>query len=351
MKIIKEYEFDTIINCLKHGGLVIFPSDTVYGALVDATNQMAVDKLINFKNRPYGKPISVFVSDFLMLKDLVVVDKKQQKIIQALLPGCYTLIFPSKNHVCQKLESEKGTLGVRLPNFKPVVELVKQFKKPLTATSANLSGRPACHSIEALLNQLPKIKMDLIDLIVDRGKLPPNKPSTVVDLTTDAIRILRLGDVPFSSTKKFISQSENETKNIARNLFRSFLTDNTVSKKPLTFIIEGELGAGKTIFVKGLASELGINKIISPTFVIYYEYSVKKASVNKFIHIDLYNIQEKEEFSHLGLEDYFQRGNILAIEWGEKSSVFFEEMKKKGKIVYVKINYINEKKRQIVVKN
>jgi L-threonylcarbamoyladenylate synthase len=351
MKIISEFKFHTIINYLKQGGLVIFPSDTVYGALVDATNQKAVDKLINFKNRPYGKPISVFVGDFLMLNDLVMVDKKQKKIIQTLLPGCYTLILPSRHRVCQKLESERGTLGVRLPSFKPVIELVKQFKKPLTATSANLSGRSACHSVKALLNQLPKSKTDLVDLIIDQGKLPPNKPSTVVDLTTEAIRILRLGDVPFSFTKKFISQSENETKNIARNLFRSFLTDNTISKKPLIFIIEGELGVGKTIFVKGLASELGINKIISPTFVIYYEYSVKKASASKFIHIDLYNIQEKEEFSYLGLEDYFERGNILAVEWGEKSSIFFEEMRKKGKIVYIKINYIDEKKRQIVAKN
>ena len=121
----------------------------------------------------------------------------------------------------------------------------------------------------------------------------------------------------------------------------------------MIFIIEGEMGVGKTVFVKGIGEQLGIKNIISPTFVIYYEYGIKisniKHQISKMIHVDLYNIQDKQEFKHLGLEKYLIPGNILCFEWGEKAGEIFNMLKKKGKIVYVKMKYINEKKREIVV--
>jgi L-threonylcarbamoyladenylate synthase len=352
MRIIKRYDYHTVLKSLSQGGLVIFPSDTVYGALVDATNHMAVSKLIELKNRPYGKPISVFVTDFKMMEDLVFIRKSQKKVINSLLPGAYTVVLPSRHRVDKRLESEKGTLGIRYPRFEPINYLVSLFKRPVTATSANISGRPPCHSIEAFLNQLSKKKTALIDLIVDQGKLPPNKPSTVVDLSGDDIRILRLGDVAFSKTKTYVSFSESETKNIAKNILHLFLSEKKIEKKPLIFIIEGDLGAGKTIFVKGLASDLGIVDIISPSFVIYYEYQVdKNLPVKKLIHADLYHLQESEEFKYLNLERYLKPGNLLCIEWGEKIGQLYEHLKEKGEIVYIKIEYLDEKKRKLTVKN
>lgn len=330
------------LEILKKGGLVIFPSDTVYGLLVDATSQKAVRKLIDFKNRPPGKPISVFVSDFSMLKDYVKVDDKQETILKQVLPGPFTVVLDSKYKVCPHLESEKGTLGVRLPAYPLIIDLVKKFGKPVTATSANLSGRPPHYQVETLLKELPKSKKGLIDCIVNIGKLPRNKPSTIIDLTAPTIKVIRQGDIVFKDEKTYLSKSPRQTKKLGGYLLQRFLKGK--EKKPLVFIIEGELGVGKTVLVKGIGEGLGIKDIISPSFVIYYQYG-------NFYHFDLYQIQEKEEFRYLKIEEALKPGNILCIEWGEKAGEIYDVLKRKGKIVYIRMKYINEMEREIEVKN
>ena len=361
MKILKiSHNHNKVINStlktLKLGGLVVFPSDTVYGLLVDATNEEAVRKLIEFKNRPAGKAISVFVSDFEMMKDIVLVGTIHELSLRSLLPGPFTVVLNSKHRTDRLLESEKGTLGVRIPMYRHIKVLVKRFGKPVTATSANLSNNPPHYSVKTLLSKLSGSKKKLIDLIVDAGKLPRNKPSTVIDLTQSEVKILRKGSFNFLRKEKFISKSPEETKKIAKDILKNVGTGRDLSViKPLIFIIEGELGVGKTIFVKGLGETLGIKNIISPTFVIYYEYGIGKSKVksqkSKFIHLDLYNIEEREEFKDLGIERLLKPGHILCFEWGEKAREIIELLKSKGKIVYVKMRYLSEKKREVIIKN
>lgn len=332
-----------VLKVLKKGGLVIFPSDTVYGLLVDATNEDAVKKLIEFKSRPKGKPISVFVTE-KMLTNLVKINSRQRRTLETLLPGPFTIILDSKHKVSKLLESEKGTLGVRVPDYEQIESLAERFGKPVTATSANISGKALHHSVDSLFKQLSTKKKKLIDLIVDAGKLPRNKPSTIVDLTTATIRVLRKGDIMFMDTNRYISKSPGETKKIARKLL-----ERKTNNKPLVFILQGELGVGKTIFVKGIGEGLGIENIISPTFVVYYEYDIKKKGVKKLIHVDLYNLTDPEEFKYLGLEKYLSPGNILCFEWGEKAEPLIDILRKKGKVIFVKMDYVNEKTRQIKI--
>jgi len=327
------------ITILKSNGLVVFPSDTVYGLLCDAGNEKAVQKLITFKNRPPGKAISVFCN-FELINKLVKINKQQKKIIKEILPGPFTVILSSKHIVNKLLESEKGTLGIRIPMYRYIEVLVNRFKKPITATSANLAGRSPHYSIKTLLDELSEKQKKLIDLIVDVGQLPRNKPSTVIDLTQSDVKILRQGDVDFSRSKIFLSKSVGETKNIAKKIFKEIR--RPAEKKPLVFIIEGELGVGKTVFVKGIGEQLGINNIVSPTFVIYYEYG-------NFYHFDLYQIEEKEEFKHLGIEKLLIPGNILCFEWGEKAGEIADLLRSKGKVVYVKMKYVSEKEREIII--
>ena len=327
------------ITTLKSNGLVIFPSDTVYGLLCDAESSKAVQKLILFKNRPPGKAISVFC-DFKLINKLVKINKQQQEIIKEILPGPFTVILPSRHIVNKLLESEKECLGIRIPSFQMINRLIQEYGKPLTATSANLAGRSPHYSVSSLFSEISKKQADLIDLIVDAGTLPRNKPSTVVDLTLPSIKILRQGDVNFiNRSKTFFSESAEETKDIAKKILKESLKNNN---KPLIFIIEGELGVGKTIFVKGIGQSLGINNIVSPTFVIYYEYK-------NFYHFDLYQIEDKEEFGYLEIEKLLIPGNILCFEWGEKAGEIINLLKKKGKIVYIRIEYINERERKIIL--
>jgi len=366
MKIVKLNDkkvIDETVRVLNQGGLVVFPSDTVYGLLVDAYSEKAVGKLIAFKNRPPGKPISVFV-DWDFIKDLVEINPSQEKILKNILPGPFTVILKSKRKVCSLLESEKKTLGVRIPHYQPINSLVEKFNRAITATSANLSGKPPHYSIESLLKQLPESKKKLIDLIVDAGKLPRNKPSTVIDLVEENIKILRQGDIVFRQVNQYVSKKPSETKKIAQFILEKLLKKKI--QKPLIFIIKGDLGVGKTVFVKGMGEFLGIKEIISPSFVVMYEYEINskinpsdsgqmpKSSytclkLKKLIHLDLYNVEDKEEFEYLKIEQYLTPGNLLAIEWGEKVGEIFDLIKKKGEIVYVRMKYENEKERIIEI--
>lgn len=340
---------DKILQVLRNGGLVIAPSDTVYGLLVDATNELAVKKLIQFKNRPPGKAISVFVNDFSMMKKYVEVTSKQESTLKELLPGPFTVILQSKNKVSKLLESEKGTLGVRIPQYQLINKLIDEFGKPVTATSANMSGKSPHYQLDTFFSKLPKSKKLLIDLVIDAGKLPHNKPSTVIDLTSSTIKTLRQGDIIKTSTQSFVSTSPDQTKKIGQYLLQKY--DNEINRKPLIFIIEGELGVGKTVMVKGITESLGINNIVSPTFVVYYEYRVNRKDIKLLYHIDLYQVQEREEFKHLGIENLLKPQTLLCFEWGEKTGEIINMLKSKARIIYITMKYVNEKERTIEIAN
>jgi len=342
VKIIKHSSLseNQIIAVLQKGGLVVSPSDTVYGLLVDATNQAAVKKLIQLKNRPWGKPISVFVSDFVQLRQLVRVDTKQLNLLKSLLPGPFTVILNSKRKVCPLLESERKTLGVRLVSYPFITDLIKKFGKPLTATSANLAGQPPHYSLVSFLKSLPKKKAELIDLAIDAGNLPRNKTSTIIDLSASSVKILRQGDLIFQAQNRFISYSPEHTQKLAQYLLKRFF----LADKPLVFILKGELGVGKTVFVKGLGKVFNLQKIISPTFVIYYEYKISKG---KFYHFDLYQIEDEQDFTVLQIEKMLLPGNILCFEWGEKMGGIIDLLIKKATVVCVVMEYKSEKERQI----
>ncbi len=335
---------------LSQGGLVIAPSDTVYGALVDAQNDKAVQKLIAFKNRPIGKSISVFMADFSMTKKYIEVTSDQEKMVTAMLPGSFTIVLPSKHHVSKLLESEKGTLGIRVPYYPFITSLVHLYKKPITATSANLAGRSPHYSIASLMANLPDAKKKLIDLVIDAGKLPRNKPSTVMDLSGDQIKILRKGDIMFIQEEKFTSHSPKQTKKFAQSIVKKYLAKKP--DRPLIFLLQGELGVGKTIFVKGAAEIFNIKNIISPTFTVYYEYQITKHPwLQNFYHFDLYNIEEKNEFEHLGINLLLKKEHIFFIEWGEKTGEILEFLQKKAKLILIKLRYISDKERLISYAN
>jgi len=273
-----------------------------------------------------------------------VVDAKNINILKKILPGPFTIVLKSKGKINKLLESEKRTLGVRIPIYPLIIDLTKRFGRPITATSANLGGKPPRYSIQTLLNELPEKKKNLIDLVVDAGKLPRNKPSTVVDLTTPELKILRKGDLDFIKTKKYVTKSEKETKRIASDVIPNKQSElkKLAKRKPLVFIIEGELGVGKTVFVKGIGERFGIKNIVSPTYVIYYEYG-------NFYHFDLYQIEEKEEFKYLGIEKILKPGNIICFEWGEKAGEIYDLLKSKAEIINVKMRYLSENVREIVL--
>lgn len=339
------------VNTLKNGGLVVFPSDTVYGLLVDARQEQAVEKLIAFKNRPPGKAISVFVKDMQMINQYATLSEKQEALLKSILPGPFTVVLDSKHLLDRRLESETGTVGLRIPDFELVNTLLKTYGSPVTATSANLGGSNPHYSIGSFLHKLPKKKEALIDLIVDAGKLPRKKPSTVVDLTGDVTKTLREGEIIFDKKDTFLSKSAAQTRKIGE-----FIIDKAVKRstgKPITVILRGDLGAGKTEMTRGIAAYLGVEKIVSPTYVIYYEYDVlsgRESQYDRVVHGDLYTITDPQEFENLGLEAYLDTPTILIFEWGEKLGALYDTFKKRSQVIFVEIRHRSETEREIEIK-
>lgn len=359
------------IEVLHSGGLVVCPSDTVYGLLVDATNEEAVKKLIAFKERPVGKAISVFVDGFEMMGK--VVDTSMIKpATKSLLPGPYTFVLPSLHYCSKLLESEKGTLGVRyigklqskdtsssqlaayLPPSDFVTTLVHEFGRPVTATSANLAGKSSCYSIDAFMHQLSDKKKQMIDLVIDGGELPRHEPSTVLDLTMQTPHVLRAS----AAGQTTITHSVEETMKVAETFISSLggPLRQLADKRGKGFVVylHGDLGAGKTHFVKGIAKHFGFDRVVSPTYVGVQEYVNDQV---KLYHVDLYNCQTQEDVDALQLDKLIHPPNavmtanagiqndrrmIICIEWSEVGHLSYP-----GKHVF--IEYIKDDDRHITI--
>lgn len=340
---------------LKEGGLFVFPTETCYGLGADATKKTAINKLYSYKTRREGKPLSVVVSDIKMAQKYVEVNEMAENLYKSYLPGPITVISKGLGRVAKGVESEYGTLGIRIPDNKLVLDIVKNFNKPFTATSANISYLPKPYSIKALLKNTPEKNLKLIDLIIDAGELANRETSTVVDTTMNSLNIVRPGQVNLNkkSVKKSIisaqTKSDKETVNFGGMNILKYIDEPL--DKPLVFFLSGELGSGKTQFSKGLARGLSIKELVkSPTFTILNEYNYKLgARAGKFIHIDTWRIEDLNDLETIGLDEYLIANNIIAIEWANK---FSEGLKKKikkagGKIINVIFNYLDENSRKI----
>lgn len=334
----------TAINA---GHLVIFPSDTVYILAVDPTNSQAVKLLLSFKNRWTGKAISIAVSDLKMAKSYVKLNKNTQDLYQHLLPGPFTIVSPGLHRVSLGIEAENGSLGIRIPDSKFILDLVKLLNKPITATSANLSGRTPNYSISSFLRPLSQKKKDLISVIVDAGKLPKNKPSTVIDALDSEIKILRRGDLITGSSQTLISKSEIETGKIAEFLLKKALKFGT--DKATVFSLSGDLGCGKTVFSRSLGKKLGITqKILSPTFVIYNQYPLKNSSFKTFYHFDLYRLNSENEFKEINFLKHFLPATISCIEWPENMGAnFYQQLKKNTNLITINFKYLDPNTRDL----
>lgn len=184
-KIIQE-----VAEIIEKGGVVVFPTDTVYGLLADTRNKKAVEKIFKIKKRPKTKPLAIFAKDIKMAEKYAFINKKQEKFLKKNWPGKFTAILKSKNNLSEGVAAENKTIGVRIPDYQLINLLFAKINFPLAQTSANISGCEATTKIKEVLKQFAgkKIKPDLI---VNAGDLPQNKPSKIIDLTEEKPRIIR----------------------------------------------------------------------------------------------------------------------------------------------------------------
>ncbi len=169
------------VKSIKNGQVLVCPTDTVYGLVCDINNDEAIKRLVKIKKRQDKKPIPIFVKDIKMAKKLASIDKNQEAFLKKVWPGKVTVVFKKNN----------GTIGLRIPNYKLVNQLLSIVKVPLTGTSANISGKPTSTKIKEVLKQFKNQKHQP-DLVLDAGDLPKSKASTVIDLTVSPPKVLRI---------------------------------------------------------------------------------------------------------------------------------------------------------------
>ncbi|MDZ7641208.1 MAG: L-threonylcarbamoyladenylate synthase [Desulfurivibrio sp.] len=175
------------------GGVVAFPTETYYGLAVDPFNAAALQRLFTVKQRPDDKPILTLVAERQMLSRLVSrVPAPYEGLMDAFWPGPLTLIFAARPELPPDLTAHSGTVGVRISSHPTARALAAACGGPITATSANLSGRPAAVSAAEVAAQFTAG----IDLILDGGSTPGGVGSTLVGLVNDELQVLREGVVP-----------------------------------------------------------------------------------------------------------------------------------------------------------
>lgn len=179
---------------IRDGGLVAFPTETVYGLGADGTNPAAIRRVYEAKGREETKPILVLVSHRKDLARLVrCIPTGVHAVMDACWPGPLTLVFPALDSVPRELLGGGATIGVRHSGAAIAGALCRTLGGPVTAPSANRSGEPEPLTAEDVADQLG----DRVDLVLDGGRSPSDQPSTVVDVSTGTPRLIRAGCTPF----------------------------------------------------------------------------------------------------------------------------------------------------------
>ena len=167
---------------IRNNGIVIYPTETVYGIGANIFSNVALEKVFAIKKRDKDKPVSVAVSDIRMMENLVYIGKKERHFIEKFLPGPVTVLLKKRDKVPGVLTSGSELVGIRFPAHETTIKLIQLAGVPITSTSANFSG-------EAPPRRVDEIRVSA-DYIIDGGECK-GEPSTVVDLVNR--KIIRIG--------------------------------------------------------------------------------------------------------------------------------------------------------------
>ena len=200
MKILNQNQLNEAASILKDGGLIAFPTETVFGFGVIYDNKDSYNRLIKVKRRPPEKPFTLMLSDLDQINDFAFVDERAKKLIIKFMPGQFTIILKAKDTLPDYCVSKEGNVGIRIPDSNLIRELIRKVSKPLLVPSANKSGeKPLTNS-----NDVVSIFADEIDAVIS-GKSISNIPSTIVMVGED-VKIIREGQIKNEDVLKALGE-------------------------------------------------------------------------------------------------------------------------------------------------
>jgi len=184
--------FEAAADALRRGDAIVFPTETLYGLGADALNHQAVEKIFQLKGRDARNPIPVLVAGPDMLRNLVAeVPPLAQRLMDRFWPGPLTLVLPAQQDLPKPLLNASGGIAVRISSQPIATQLVQALGKPLTATSANPSGKEPARTLQ----EAKRYFSGKIKVFLDGGRLNSKSGSTVVEVVGDDIKIIREGDI------------------------------------------------------------------------------------------------------------------------------------------------------------
>ena len=203
MEMLEKSQYKKASKILQNGGLIAFPTETVYGLGVVFDNKQSYERLINVKRRQPEKPFTLMCGSLDDIKKYAYVNELAQKLIDAFMPGQFTIILKAKENLPRWVVSKEGNVGIRISDDKFVQNLIIETGKPLLVPSANRSGESPCHTSNEVKDSLGN---DLDAIII--GESVSNIPSTIV-FVDDSVHIIRLGEISESEIKNVIKEKNN----------------------------------------------------------------------------------------------------------------------------------------------
>lgn len=177
---------------IKNGGIVIFPTETVYGIGANGLDEEAVKKLYQIKERPLNKPISLLVSNMEMVEKVAKdITELEYKLMKKFFPGPLTIVLSKQNIVPDIVTANQETVGIRMPSSEIAIKLVEYAKVPIATPSANISGKPSETNLENLIKEFE----GKVDYFIDGGESKIGISSTIVKVIDGVPHILRKGSI------------------------------------------------------------------------------------------------------------------------------------------------------------
>ncbi len=180
------------VRVLRFGGVIVYPTDTVYGLGANACDYHATDLVFKIKNRPLAKPLPIIARNIRWVRELTFMNPKLERLLLEIWPSATTVILPRKKIIPPIVTAGNKNVGIRISDYVFVDKLLGKFGYPLTATAAKITSQETTGDINKIV-ELFRGQIWKPDLILDAGVLPPSLPAAILDLSTIKPKILRVG--------------------------------------------------------------------------------------------------------------------------------------------------------------
>ena len=200
-----EYKkIDEAVKVIKKGGVVVFPTETVYGIGVDSSNEEAIKKLYKVKRRPLSQKISILVGSIQMLEQVTQnISYVEQKLIKNFFPGPLTLILHKKDIIPDILTNNEDIVGFRMPQNKVALDIINKLGNPIATSSANRAGEPSGVNLKDIRNSFE----DDVDFYIDGGNSKIGIGSTIVQVIDETPHIIREGIITKADIEKVLKET------------------------------------------------------------------------------------------------------------------------------------------------